>query len=355
MSRSRKFLVSAAVVSLTSALSITGFSSPEAVAAPAPAPSIEKVKADIARIEGESKAIEENYAEQAIKVDNATARLNVARKQAAAQQAEVAKVDAKAKAAVAAAVSRFSTKGADAAVVREFTVQADKLAQLNNAAAAQASGVAAAKQTLGQLAAQGDAKAAEGDSLLNSLSPENQKVLEDEAATERARSEATASEQQAAIADAAKVAAQGGVQADQLAGAAQATGAQSLSIASNIKDARMRKVVSYALSRVGKSQYVWGATGPWRFDCSGLMLASYRQIGVGLPHSSRVQARRGRWVSRYAMKPGDLIFYYSPISHVAMYAGSGYIVHARNTRVDIVLQKFAAYPAKFNTARRIVG
>jgi Cell wall-associated hydrolases (invasion-associated proteins) len=119
--------------------------------------------------------------------------------------------------------------------------------------------------------------------------------------------------------------------------------------------AKALAVIKYATSKVGNSQYVWGASGPHAFDCSGLMLAAYRSIGISLPHSSRAMASRGRPVSRADLKPGDLIFWYSPIHHVGMYIGNGKIVHARNVRSDLVIQSLASYPAPWAGARRILG
>lgn len=119
-------------------------------------------------------------------------------------------------------------------------------------------------------------------------------------------------------------------------------------------DARIQKAISYALSKVSGSQYVWGASGPRGFDCSGLMLASYRAAGISLPHSSRAQASRGSAVSKGNLKPGDLVFFYHPIHHVGMYIGGGKFVHARNTRVDLVVQKLSSYPAPWAGARRII-
>jgi peptidoglycan DL-endopeptidase CwlO len=120
-------------------------------------------------------------------------------------------------------------------------------------------------------------------------------------------------------------------------------------------DARIKKAIAYALSKVHNSQYVWGADGPHGFDCSGLMLASYRAAGISLPHSSRSQASRGQAVSKSNLKPGDLIFFYHPIHHVGMYIGGGKFVHARNTRVDLVVQSLASYPAPWAGARRIIS
>ncbi|WP_098460982.1 C40 family peptidase [Propionicimonas paludicola] len=119
--------------------------------------------------------------------------------------------------------------------------------------------------------------------------------------------------------------------------------------------AKALTVIKYATSKVGSSQYVWGASGPNAFDCSGLMLASYRTVGVSLPHSSRAMSQMGRPVARGDLKPGDLIFWYNPVHHVGMYIGNGKIVHARNVRSDLVIQSLASYPAPWAGARRILG
>ncbi len=120
-------------------------------------------------------------------------------------------------------------------------------------------------------------------------------------------------------------------------------------------NARALGAIKYATSKVRIGQYVWSSSGPTRFDCSGLMLAAYRSVGISLPHSSQAQSRVGRAVSRNELKPGDLIFWYHPIHHVGMYIGNGKIVHARNPRADLVIQSLASYPAPWAGARRVVG
>jgi cell wall-associated NlpC family hydrolase len=92
---------------------------------------------------------------------------------------------------------------------------------------------------------------------------------------------------------------------------------------------RAAAAVRYAMAQVGDS-YVYGAAGPSAFDCSGLTMMSWAQAGVGLPHSSSAQYGSGPHVSSDALQPGDLVFYYSPISHVGIYIGNGLIVHAAN-------------------------
>ncbi len=94
--------------------------------------------------------------------------------------------------------------------------------------------------------------------------------------------------------------------------------------------------VQYALSKVGYS-YVYGASGPSSFDCSGLTMAAWSAAGVSLPHSSSAQYSSGRHISESELQPGDLVFYYSPISHVGMYIGDGKIVNALNPGAGVVI------------------
>jgi cell wall-associated NlpC family hydrolase len=76
------------------------------------------------------------------------------------------------------------------------------------------------------------------------------------------------------------------------------------------------------------SPYVWGATGPRSFDCSGLMQYAYGRAGVALPRTSQEQMNAGRHVPLDQARPGDLVVYRSDASHVAMYVGGGRVVHA---------------------------
>jgi cell wall-associated NlpC family hydrolase len=89
-------------------------------------------------------------------------------------------------------------------------------------------------------------------------------------------------------------------------------------------------VVAYVRAQVGKP-YCYGGSGPGCFDCSGLTMMAWRQAGVSLPHSSASQYSVGRRVSAGELQPGDLIFYYSPISHVSVYIGNGQRISATHT------------------------
>ena len=111
--------------------------------------------------------------------------------------------------------------------------------------------------------------------------------------------------------------------------------------------------VDTALAQVG-DPYVWGASGPDAFDCSGLTQYAYSAAGVSLPHSSRSQSGMGQAVSRDQLQPGDLLFYYSPTSHVAMYIGNGQMVHASTSGKPVQVVSFNSMSG-FTHARRIVG
>jgi peptidoglycan DL-endopeptidase CwlO len=85
--------------------------------------------------------------------------------------------------------------------------------------------------------------------------------------------------------------------------------------------------VRFAYRQTGK-EYRWGGEGPDAYDCSGLVLASWRAAGVALPHSSQMQWGAVAHIGRDQLQPGDLVFYYNDIHHVALYVGDGRMIHA---------------------------
>ena len=112
--------------------------------------------------------------------------------------------------------------------------------------------------------------------------------------------------------------------------------------------------LKYALKQVG-DVYVWAAAGPTRWDCSGLTMRAFAQARVSLPHSSRIQIRYGKSVSSKNLKPGDLVFFGRPISHVAIYMGGGKMVHAprpgKRVEVTNFTMRFGSKP--FVGAKRL--
>ncbi|GAA3972642.1 C40 family peptidase [Actinomadura viridis] len=85
-----------------------------------------------------------------------------------------------------------------------------------------------------------------------------------------------------------------------------------------------------AMGKIGRP-YVWGAAGPTTFDCSGLIMWAYKQVGISLPHYTGSQWNAGTHISRGQMQPGDLVFFYSDLHHVGMYVGDGKMLHAPQT------------------------
>jgi cell wall-associated NlpC family hydrolase len=106
---------------------------------------------------------------------------------------------------------------------------------------------------------------------------------------------------------------------------------------------RAGAAIQYAMAQVGDA-YVWGAAGPDAFDCSGFTMMAWAQAGVALPHSSSAQYSSGARVGESDLQPGDLVFYYSPISHVGMYIGNGLIVHAANPGAGVKVDDLHSMP-----------
>jgi len=105
-----------------------------------------------------------------------------------------------------------------------------------------------------------------------------------------------------------------------------------------------------ALGKVG-SPYRYGAAGPNAFDCSGLVNWAFKNSGKSLPRTSGAMSRVGTPVSKSALQPGDLVFFYKPVSHVGIYIGNGKIVHASNRKSPVKISDMSKM--KFNSARRV--
>jgi cell wall-associated NlpC family hydrolase len=107
-----------------------------------------------------------------------------------------------------------------------------------------------------------------------------------------------------------------------------------------------------ALSQRGKP-YVWGAAGPNAYDCSGLVMWAYAQVGVHLDHFTGDQWQEGEHISRSQLRPGDLVFFFPDISHVGMYIGHGLMVDAPSFGQDVMVQRI--YWSAFVGAVRIIA
>lgn len=97
--------------------------------------------------------------------------------------------------------------------------------------------------------------------------------------------------------------------------------------------------------------YVWGADGPNAFDCSGLMTWAFEKAGKDLPRTSAAQSEVGEPVGKDELKPGDMVFFYDPVSHVGIYAGNGKVLHASTSGEPVKYSDIDAMP--FHNATRM--
>ncbi|MEU4686732.1 NlpC/P60 family protein [Streptomyces xinghaiensis] len=109
---------------------------------------------------------------------------------------------------------------------------------------------------------------------------------------------------------------------------------------------RAAAALSAAQSKIG-APYVWGATGPSSFDCSGLTSWAYSQAGVGISRTSQAQANDGTRIGQSALKPGDLVFFYGDLHHVGLYAGNGQILHAPKPGANVRYESINNMPFQF--------
>ncbi len=202
---------------------------------------------------------------------------------------------------------------------------ADKLVAKQQSAALDAirASMAAKKQAV-------DSKVAEAERLLSSLKAEERRKIEARQAAARAAAAAEANRTSTATRSS----------RDGRGGNGGGGGGYGSGTATSDRAAG---AVRFALAQVGK-RYVYAGTGPSSYDCSGLTMAAYRSVGVYLPHQSGAQYGSGRHVSSSELRPGDLVFYYSPIHHVGIYIGGGRIVHAANPSAGVRIDSLYSMP-----------
>ncbi|HEX6757128.1 MAG TPA: NlpC/P60 family protein [Propionibacteriaceae bacterium] len=106
---------------------------------------------------------------------------------------------------------------------------------------------------------------------------------------------------------------------------------------------RGAKALAYAKAQLGEP-YVRNGAGPSSWDCSGLTMKAWGSVGVSLPHSSGQQYNRGRHVAKSDLQLGDLVFFYSDIHHVGLYAGNGQVIHAPRPGKSVEYIKMSYMP-----------
>jgi cell wall-associated NlpC family hydrolase len=165
-------------------------------------------------------------------------------------------------------------------------------------------------------------KLSDARELLSQLTAEEKArlaAIEKKKQEEAARKAAELAQQQAAEQKAAEEAA--------AAEAAESSSSSSSTATDSSYATKAEKALAFARSQIGKP-YVWGATGPDSYDCSGLTQAAWNAAGISLPRTTYDQVNAGTTVSLANAQPGDLVFFYDDVTHVGIYIGNGKMIHA---------------------------
>ncbi|MDK1472797.1 NlpC/P60 family protein [Streptomyces sp. 549] len=311
-----------------------------------PRPSAEQVRTKVDRLHHEAEQATERYngaTEQAGKTERKlnslrdeasrqTARLNAVRNSlgsyATAQYRQGGAIDPTVQLALSSAPEEFLRRAAaadrvghqQARTLDRLRTRLRGVQQLRSEADAKLSALRAAQRTAREHKRTVETKLAQADRLLAQLAPAQREALlaqDGHGGPEAARSSRTA--------------ARGGIGPDQAAGP------------------RATQAIAYARTALGKP-YVWGATGPGAYDCSGLTQAAWQAAGVALPRTTYTQVNAGRRVARSELAPGDLVFFYSGLSHVGLYIGNGQMIHAPRPGAPVRVAPIDEMP--FNTATR---
>ncbi|GAB2570042.1 C40 family peptidase [Microlunatus antarcticus] len=338
-----------AALGLTSlALGAVMFAGPVSTASADPAVTIAEAKAQIEQLQVDAEALDQDYL--AIKQQVDASKADLALKQQDAQ-AQSQKVDALRKQVGQAALAQFQDRNVDTAaqllldsdtegflsqvstiekvgsnqnkVLQDFQQQRAGLADLQKSQQTELVALEKKETDLETLKAGSDKKLTEAKAVLAKLTTEQQQTL--------------AAQDQKQTSDAQTL-------AESALGTTPETPASST--ADNSKG---EAALAWAVKQLGKP-YSFGATGPSSFDCSGLTLGAWKAAGVSINRTSQAQFKNGRAIAKSDLKPGDLVFYYGGISHVAMYVGNGTIIHAPHSGTVVKYAKLDSMP--FAGARR---
>ncbi len=257
------------------------------------------------------------------------------------------------------------------AALQNYQAQQANLSDLQRAEAADLAGLQTDQTQLATLRAESDQKIADAQTVLAKLTEEQRQKIaaeekKQEAAARKAAEAAVKSNQANARVATPATTSSAGSTSNSASGSTKSSSSSSAASSSSSSAAsssssstaststgsgKGAKALAFALSQRGKP-YVFGAEGPGSYDCSGLTLASWRAAGVSLDRTAASQFHDGFPVAKSDLRPGDLVFFYSSSSpsHVAIYAGNGYVVHAPHPGSSVTLIKMSDMP--YSGARR---
>jgi peptidoglycan DL-endopeptidase CwlO len=311
-------------------------------AAADPPLTVAEAKALIDQLETDAAAIDQEYVEIKDQLDKGRAKLKLKQADVKAQTARVAKLKFQ---VGQVALAKFQNRNLDTAaqlfvtpdtegflsqistvekvsenqnsVLQEYQQRQARLAETEHSAKTDLAALAEQEKQLKALRKASEKKIAEAKEVLAKLTAEQRRTIE----AEERRAMAAAQED-----------AERGDSSTQASTKQKSTKQSSTKQKSNDAPAatsgsRGARALAFAKAQLGKP-YRYAAEGPDAYDCSGLTLAAWRSVGVSLPRSSRSQFGVGTSVARSDLQLGDLVFFYSPISHVGLYAGNGTLLDA---------------------------
>lgn len=211
--------------------------------------------------------------------------------------------------------------------LQDYQSHVGTLESLKKTVTSETASIAASEERLKELKTESDEKVSEAEALVSRLTAEEQAAI----AAEQQQTDRTATETSRST--------------------TRSTTSSTPSVSGTASE-RALAALAFAQSQVGKS-YSMGATGPNAYDCSGLVMAAYASVGISLPRTSQAQFGAGVAVSQSELQPGDLVFFYSGISHVGIYMGNGTMVDARNSRVGVVYSQVFTSWWPYAGARRV--
>ena len=219
------------------------------------------------------------------------------------------------------------------------------LAALENSAETDLAALGEKEKQLKSLTAASDKKLDQAKNVLAELTAEQQKQLAEaeKKATARANAEARAATKATARANAEGRAATKATAKANAEGRAATTTSGDSARSSATGSSKGAKALAYAKAQLGEP-YARSGAGPSSWDCSGLTMMAWGSAGVSLPHSSRQQFSRGQRVAKSDLRPGDLVFFYSDIHHVGLYAGNGQVIHAPRPGKSVEYIKMSYMP-----------
>jgi cell wall-associated NlpC family hydrolase len=201
------------------------------------------------------------------------------------------------------------------------------------------------EKQLKSLTAASDKKLDQAKKVLAKLTADQQKQLAEaeKKATAKANAERRAATKATAKANAERRAATKATAKANAEGRAATKAPRDSTRGSATGSSKGAKALAYATAQLGEP-YARSGAGPSSWDCSGLTMMAWGSVGVSLPHSSRQQFSRGQPVAKSDLQLGDLVFFYSDISHVGLYAGNGQVIHAPRPGKSVEYIKMSYMP-----------